>query len=242
MRTIDHYSGPTARRTQRMHREELALDMIARATRTNPNAAVLDAGCGDATFLGFVGERFPGFQRHGVDFSVDRLGASEVNGVTLAQADLHVGLPQPDASFDLVYSGEVLEHLWDPDHFLHEARRVLRPGGHLVLSTPNLLAWYNRALAVAGVQPLFIELSTADSNVGVGPLRRFKAQDRPAGHVRIFTKDGLHDILELCGFEVLDIRGATFERFPLALQKFDRLVGLRANLASNLVALARVRA
>jgi SAM-dependent methyltransferase len=43
----------------------------------------------------------------------------------------------PDASFDMVVSFEVIEHVEKPQAFLHEIRRVLRPGGIAVLSTPN---------------------------------------------------------------------------------------------------------
>ena len=46
-----------------------------------------------------------------------------------------------DASFDLVVSFEVFEHLEQPDTYLGECRRVLRPGGRLVLSTPNRSSW-----------------------------------------------------------------------------------------------------
>lgn len=47
--------------------------------------------------------------------------------------------PYPDASFDLVLCCEILEHLvMDPSHMLREAHRVLKPGGHIFLSTPNV--------------------------------------------------------------------------------------------------------
>ena len=46
-----------------------------------------------------------------------------------------------DQSFDLIVSFEVFEHLEDPQRYLSECRRVLRPGGRLVLSTPNRSAW-----------------------------------------------------------------------------------------------------
>ncbi|NEE21973.1 class I SAM-dependent methyltransferase, partial [Streptomyces sp. SID7499] len=70
----------------------------------------------------------------------------------------HGGLPLADGCADAVLFSEILEHLVDPDQALDELRRVLRPGGHLMLSTPNLAAWYNRALLLAGVQPVFSEV------------------------------------------------------------------------------------
>ena len=68
-------------------------------------------------------------------------------------------LPLPDASVDVVIMSELIEHLVDTDAAAEEARRVLRPGGTLLLSTPNLAAWYNRALIGLGVQPVFSEVS-----------------------------------------------------------------------------------
>lgn len=50
-------------------------------------------------------------------------------------------LPLEDASVDLVTCFETLEHVLDPMHLLIQANRVLRPGGTIILSTPNVLAW-----------------------------------------------------------------------------------------------------
>ncbi|MGC9108445.1 MAG: class I SAM-dependent methyltransferase [Infirmifilum sp.] len=47
-------------------------------------------------------------------------------------------IPLPDERVDLVLALEFIEHLVNPDHMLREARRVLRSGGSLVISTPNL--------------------------------------------------------------------------------------------------------
>lgn len=52
-----------------------------------------------------------------------------------------VALPFPDASFDAVVSMQVVEHLWDQPGYVAECARVLRPGGHFVISTPNRLTF-----------------------------------------------------------------------------------------------------
>lgn len=52
-----------------------------------------------------------------------------------------VDLPLRDASVDVIVSMQVLEHLWDQPTFLTECARVLRPGGRLLLSTPNALTF-----------------------------------------------------------------------------------------------------
>lgn len=240
MDTIDHYEGIVENRTIVLEREAIALDMLQRIGPSN--LSILDAGCGDATFLGFVHQRFPDFALHGCDFAPSRLVQAKIPTLQLTQADLHKGLPYEDAQFDVVYSGEVLEHLWNPDSFVKEIQRVTKPGGHVIMSTPNLLAWYNRVLMLVGVQPLFVEMSTESGAVGAGILKRFKLQDRPVGHVRIFTRDALADLLTLHGFETITIRGAGFERLPGLLGSIDRMVSARASrLASDLVILAKRR-
>ncbi len=52
-------------------------------------------------------------------------------------------MPLPDQSFDTVFSAEVLEHVPDPDQALREIYRVLKPGGHFVMSIPHLMYLHN---------------------------------------------------------------------------------------------------
>ncbi len=61
--------------------------------------------------------------------------------------------PMPDSTYDLLIAGEIIEHLVDTDHFAGEAHRILKSGGHLILSTPNLASWYNRLRLLRGLVP-----------------------------------------------------------------------------------------
>ena len=65
---------------------------------------------------------------------------SPTRGVPVAAANL-VALPLADAAVDLVVCSQVVEHLWDQDAFVAECARVLRPGGGLVVTTPNRLTF-----------------------------------------------------------------------------------------------------
>jgi len=66
--------------------------------------------------------------------------------------DLNKPLPYPDASFDVVYTTEVMEHVEGHRNFITEAGRVLKPGGYLVLTTPNLHRILSRVhFALSGV-------------------------------------------------------------------------------------------
>lgn len=67
--------------------------------------------------------------------------------------DANQPLPFPDDHFDLVWSSEVIEHLQTPASSLDELRRVVRPGGDIVLTTPNSYMWLFRLIALFGLTP-----------------------------------------------------------------------------------------
>jgi ubiquinone/menaquinone biosynthesis C-methylase UbiE len=109
-----------------------------------PGKRVLDVGCGRGEVLLACAAAGAGVA--GIDYSpaavrISLQTLSEVAGAEIVQGDVTT-LPWPDASFDAVLSGDVIEHLVpeDAEAMLKEAHRVLRPGGKLVLHTaPNRL-------------------------------------------------------------------------------------------------------
>lgn len=71
--------------------------------------------------------------------------------------------------FDLVFAGEVIEHLVDTGHFLSEVNRVLRTGGTFIITTPNLVSLENRIRALFGKYPKWMDY---DLN-GIGHIRAY---------------------------------------------------------------------
>jgi SAM-dependent methyltransferase len=92
---------------------------------------VLDYGCADMPYRDFFG---PGVEYVGAD-----LEGNEQATVTINDDGT---LPVPDESFDAVLSTQVLEHVQDPRVYLRECRRVLRPGGRLLLSTHGIFPYH----------------------------------------------------------------------------------------------------
>ncbi len=191
---------------------------------------VLDLGCGDGTLGALAAARVPSAVI-GVDWAEGSLARSRTRGLTVVRASLDAALPFAAGSFDVVIMSEVIEHLVDPDLALVEVRRVLVSGGTLLLSTPNLAAWFNRLLLLAGVQPVFSEVSS------LGIFGRPGTQ--VVGHLRLFTARALRQVLAAHGFAGIELAGASYHDTPAGAQWLDRLVARRAGLAAILVAAAR---
>ncbi len=126
---LDDSSGPLTCSLPAAHRtylHTLMLEASLKRCGSYVTGVTLDVGCGrkpyEKTF-------FAGAQKYvGMDYLTDRSTPDVVGSAT--------DIPLADASFDSVVSTEVLEHVPDPLKALREMYRVLKPGGHLVLSTP----------------------------------------------------------------------------------------------------------
>ncbi len=101
-------------------------------------AVVLDAGCGKGRYLRNLAQDFPSLVLHGADLSA-KVMESIPSNVLLKRGSL-LGLPYPDASFDLVYTVEALEHAIHIQGALRELARVVQPGGTLIVIDKNKLA------------------------------------------------------------------------------------------------------
>jgi len=105
-----------------------------------PGRRALEIGCGTGLFLERVARS--GAEIHGMDLSAELLATARARSGAFANVSLHMGdahrMPHPDACFDAVYGSSVLHHL-DLAPVLREAHRVLRPGGRIVFTEPNLL-------------------------------------------------------------------------------------------------------
>jgi SAM-dependent methyltransferase len=111
---------------------------LARITRhVRPGVRVLDAGCGAGEYVAALSRL--GYDVQGVEYLPEKVaqwGGAHRGDPRVQQGDL-MRLPFPDGAFDAVLLNEVLEHVPDERATLSELRRVLRPGGVLLLFSPN---------------------------------------------------------------------------------------------------------
>lgn len=101
---------------------------------------VLEAGCGEGYGADLIAE----VARRVVAVDYDEAAVAHVRAryprVQVVAGNL-ASLPLPDASVDVVVNFQVIEHLWDQPQFVAECARVLRPGGLLLMSTPNRITF-----------------------------------------------------------------------------------------------------
>ena len=150
---------------------------------------VLDVGCGDGRFAGELLDA--GAQVLGIDVAEEPLRRARARRPELDVRLVPDAGPWQleDSSFDVVWAGEVIEHVADTSAWLSEARRVLRSGGSLVLSTPA----HDRLTLLA----------TALSR------RAFARRFEPRGeHLRFYSCDTLTQLLGDFGFQQISVRGA----------------------------------
>jgi len=158
-----------------------------------PGAVALDAGCGRTTRLRNYRDRI--VRLVGVDADEDA-GRANPYLDEFVLADLDEALPFADESFDLVYANFVVEHLAHPERTFAEWRRVLRPGGHLVLLTSNRA---NPLMAAADRLPRRARLAIKRRGAG--------AADRDVYPTRYGanTPRGLADAIEAARFEPISV-------------------------------------
>ncbi|MEU1314560.1 class I SAM-dependent methyltransferase [Streptomyces tibetensis] len=231
----DFYENPAVPVASGTPRSLRQARMLARALNRPATASpqtILDIGCGDGTAAATAAPLLPGHRVIGVDWSQDALRRARTRIPHAVRGELTGGgLPFASGSADAVLFSEVVEHLVDPDAALDEIRRILRPGGHLMLSTPNLAAWYNRGLLLAGVQPVFSEVSLRGIHGRPGK--------EVVGHLRLYTARALKEFVTASGFTVERLEGAPFHGVPRPLRPLDRLACARPQLASILLLHAR---
>ena len=106
-----------------------------------PEGEYLDIGAGHARLIHRVASEFPSLRPRACDYRDDLINKKGLGeGIVVDVLNLnHDPLPYAEGTFDLITCTEVVEHLEHYRRTLREIYRVLKPGGVLVLSTPNVL-------------------------------------------------------------------------------------------------------
>lgn len=158
----------------------------------------------------------------GVDWDEESVVAGQRQGLNLVHADLNDRIPFETGRFACVYAVSVLEHLLNGCRFLRECQRVLRPGGTLVLLTPNISTYFTAALILMGRMPSSGPHPDSNSllvgeeivKVSRDDLATDVERDTPVHrHLVVFSYRVLRRYLSMIGFE--EVRGYGFGLYPM---------------------------
>lgn len=211
-----------------------AYDVIA--SSITATSLVLDCGANDGWIFDLIKQRceISPSQYHGIEWNHESQLEAVAKGLNVIQGDLNKGLPQENESYTCVFATSVLEHLLFPCRFIRECHRVLRPGGRLILLTPNISTYFTAALILLGKMPSSGPHPDSDwlikneevIKVSSDKLLRDSETDTPTHrHLVVFSYRVLRRYLQRVGFS--SITGFGFGLYPFpkfmqpALEKLD---------------------
>jgi len=138
--------------------------------------SLLDAGCGTGAILKMISGRFPGCRLAGLDLTpkmIEHAVAKKIPGAEFTVGDCEC-MPYGDASFDVVVNSMSVHHYPDPQAFIREVARVLKPGGRLILRDVTMrlgaLRWFVNHIEM----PLLNRIGYGDVKMySLDEMRRF---------------------------------------------------------------------
>jgi SAM-dependent methyltransferase len=134
--------------------------------------------------------------------------------------------PYADASFDTVLCCELIEHLVeDPMHMMSEINRILKPGGHLVLTTPNIGSMRAISAILLGYHPSFFPAYIRPRNDG---------EEAEARHNREYVPMEVQHLLTDAGFDLVRLETGEFLDEPHPEFGWVRNLLERYHLSHNL--------
>lgn len=149
-------------------------------------AKILDAGCGSGFFCKLF--RDIGFDVCGVDISENAINKAKTlyPEIEFKVSVLDDKILYPDKFYEIVWSSEVIEHVFYVYNYLSEINRVLKLGGYYILTTPYHGLIKNLLIVLLRFDEHFCNLE--------------------GGHLRFFTNKALHSLLYKFGFDVIEFR------------------------------------
>jgi len=168
---------------RRFRRSRKFLERIAVLLKQSPtDIRLLDVGCSSGAFLGAAVKL--GYRAEGVEPAARAAQTAQASGLKVRHGLLQdAGFA--DGQFDAITLFEVIEHLKEPLDLLRECRRILRPGGILLIGTGNAASWN---MAAMGARWEYLSIA------------------KHGGHVSFYTPHSLNVLAQRAGFSVADIR------------------------------------
>lgn len=198
-------------------RTQEVLSAIEQFTAT-PQRDIIDLGTADARMLDAVHQRYPEAHCVGVEYSKDLVDFAKAKFPYLDTVQGNVqSLDFSDKSFDIAIATAVIEHVPDPLKMMNEVKRVLRPNGIFILTSPDPF-WEHLAILVGYLE---------------------KGQ-----HQIVMNLKQLHNLASKCGFSVLKTQKFMLSPigipFELTLEKVIHSLNLDFLMANQLLVARRI--
>jgi methionine biosynthesis protein MetW len=219
---------------------EPRFDKVLSIAHKNHGERLLDIGCGDGSFTVLLKNALHSVEAVGIELSAEAVSAARLKGIETHLMDIDGGgFPFTNGYFDVIYCGEVIEHVFNTDHLLREIYRVLKPSGYCIITTPNLASWSNRFALLLGFQPF--ATSVSPEHEGAGKLI-MKGDEGQWGHIRVFTLRALKELAQIHGFKIERLKGcsataktAHSARLSMIVNSVDRVLSLITPIASRII-------
>lgn len=173
--------------------------MVAVLKEIKSKEKVLDLGCNDGGLTDKIAKR--GNEVLGVDLPrVIEIAKKKYPSLKFLAFDLSQEFPWGDNSFDLIVAPEIIEHMVDDILFLKRCYRVLKKGGRLILTTPNMAYVRTRMRLLRG------KYSEGET------------------HIHQYTFATLRRRLEECGFKIIKEKGLEYNTSPDFWYRLERIL------------------
>lgn len=180
--------GALARAAWRLAAETVGRLYLTHLPYAGPGRRLLDVGCGVGQSLVWAAER--GWEVHGVELDPEAVRLAHDRGLASVRLGTLEAQGFPAERFDAITLYQTLEHVYSPRAVLSECRRILRPGGRLLVSVPNFASLPRETLGGA-----------------------WNGMQLPV-HLYHFTEPTLRRLATSCGLEVEEVR---YNAAPVAL-------------------------
>lgn len=201
---------------------EIKLRVNKTVSLVGSNKKVLDVGCGFGYLTKIILNNNNDVSA--IETSDEAIKYIKSLGIKVYDYDLNLDWAEKiKDKFDVVVNTEVIEHVFDTDKLLNNIYKVLKKGGYLIISTPNVASLGRRLMLLFGVNPIL----------------EYTSRKKDAGHIRYFTHKNLSELLKEHGFEICEYYSDYVNIFPSGKYASGFLAKLFPTLGRSLIIKAR---
>lgn len=171
---------------------------------------VLDLASGEGAVSAFI--KSLGCEVVAFDISEKALEKAKKRGVQTVRGDVEEKLPFKNGEFETVFWGDNVEHLFMPEKTLKEINRILKNGGRIIISTPNMAYWrYRIYYLINGMVP---------------QTEWFGEHPWQWEHIRFFNKRIISEFMKTESFEMIDFFGVSRRRLDFLKKVWPSMFGM----------------